>query len=250
MNVNRNLVASVLRVSCLGLSLAAALLPLAYPFSAVAQTTNNQGRPDFSTFKLVLDRNIFDPRRSPRYVRSTRTETRRAAKPEFVALVGIMDYDSKGPIAFFDGTSSQYQKVLKPADTIAGYKVTQIGPSYVKLAVGTNEFRLPLGMQLRRDGEGKWQLAEPTESTPDRSERPSVARGAPQPPARSPGPPPPVTNVEPPTVGADAEPPPMPPEAQFENAAPNGAPEPPPGGGETDPVLLRLMQRRAQEAGQ
>ena len=32
----------------------------------------------------------------------------------------------KGAYAFFDGTSSAYRKVLKPEETIAGYKVAEI----------------------------------------------------------------------------------------------------------------------------
>ena len=67
----------------------------------------------------------LDPRRVRREAntRAVRSES------EYFTLVGIMDYDAQGPIAFFDGTSSQYQKVLKPADTIAGYKIAAIEPA-------------------------------------------------------------------------------------------------------------------------
>jgi hypothetical protein len=253
MNVNRNrpLPYSVLRLSNLGPGLAAAiLLLLTSRLPAAPQTTNSPGRPDFSAFKLILDRNIFDPRRSPRYVRSARAESRRSAPAESLTLVGIMNYAPQGPIAFFDGTRAQYQKVLKPADNIAGYKVARIEPAYVELAVGSNEFQLPLGMQLRRDSEGVWQLAAPTEASPERPERPSLVRAAPPPPGARPGPPVLVSNGEPQAVLSDAEPPPPPFDAQVEAGAPNGPPDAAPSGGETDPVLLRLMQRRAQEAGQ
>ena len=215
---------------------------------ASAQPTNRPGRADFSAFKLVTDRNIFDPRRRG-YSRETRQrDSSRPRRLEYVTLVGTMSYEEKGPLAFFDGTSSDYRKVLKPAETIAGYRVTDIGPSFVKLAVGTNEFDLRVGMQLRRDEDGKWQMAEPAYSPVERSERTASARAAPPPfvaqqiPAQT------LPNGEPQVVAVDPNSQPMPLDAQADVTETNApAPEAASTGGETDPVLLRLMQRRAQE---
>ena len=75
-----------------------------------------------------------------------------------LTLVGTMSYE-KGLFAFFDGTSTEYQKALKLTDTIAGYKVANIAPDRVRLAAGTNEVELHVGMQLRREEEGAWLLA-------------------------------------------------------------------------------------------
>ena len=75
-----------------------------------------------------------------------------------LTLVGIMSYE-KGTFAFFDGTSSDYKKALKLNDVIAGHKVTNITPNSVKLADGTNELELTVGMQLRREEDGPWSLA-------------------------------------------------------------------------------------------
>jgi hypothetical protein len=254
MSAHRNqlILSLTLRLTAVSLGLVAALL-LVSNQPVAAQPTNSHGRPDFSAFKLITDRNIFDPRRSARSTTSRPRETRRTVRPEYFTLVGVMSYDAQGPIAFFDGTSSQYQKVLKPAEMIAGYKVTAIEPSSVTLAVGTNSFPLPLGMQLRRDSEGVWQLTEPADSGPDRTERPSLARSAPPPSAPRPEPPPGppgMANEEPPGMAAMAESLLALVDGQTESTATNVPPEPPPGGSETDPVLLRLMQRRAQEANQ
>jgi hypothetical protein len=68
-----------------------------------------------------------------------------------------MSYE-KGSFAFFDGTSSDYKKALKLTDAIAGYKVTNIAPNRVKLASGTNELDLSVGMQMRREEDGPWLL--------------------------------------------------------------------------------------------
>jgi hypothetical protein len=240
-----------------GLILPAAFALLGAILPAAAQPTNRPGRPDYSAFKLINDRNIFDPRRSGPPSARIRTGRPRSTVVESLTLVGIMNYDQKGPLAFFDGTRSQYQAVLKPADTIAGYKLTDIEPSFVKLAVGTNEFRLPIGMQLRRDDQGKWQLAEPSYSSSERSERSSLVRSVP-PPSSAPPPPPPgppgppsaPATGEPQVVVIDPNGQPVIIEPPAEAGASSAPPEAAPGGGETDPVLLRLMQRRAQEANQ
>lgn len=237
-----------------GMAVAAAL-----PISA--QTTNRpSGRPEFSAFKLVTDRNIFDLTRtgsSSSRPRETSTRTRRV---EYVTLVGVMDYEEKGPLAFFDGSRSDYRKVLKPLEVIAGYKVAEVGTSYVKLASGTNEFSLPVGMQLRREDEGNWHVSEPayvassssSSSSYDRSDRGSSSRYGSSPPSFSrsftPGPPP--TTMETNVVMLDPNSQAMMLDLQadvFDTNAPPEAAAGGGGGGETDPVLLRLMQRRAQE---
>src|SRR4029077_17773290 len=100
--------------------------------NAPARSSDNSGRPDFSNFALIAQRNIFDPDRRPHEVRSTGPVTR-APRVESFALVGVMSYD-KGTFAFFDGTRSDYQKALKVDDTIAGYRVSNIDAETVKLA--------------------------------------------------------------------------------------------------------------------
>lgn len=125
--------------------------------NAAAGTNNGPVSLDYSAFKLIVDRNIFDPNRVPHRP----GEVRVASKPrsiDYVTLVGTMSYE-KGTFAFFDGTSSEYKKALKLTDSIAGYKVTNITPNSVKLAAGTNELQLSVGAQLRREEDGPWLAA-------------------------------------------------------------------------------------------
>ena len=137
-----------------------------------AQPSNSPSRLDYTSFRLVTERNIFNSRRSARYVPSERTRTRSAPTDAF-ALVGTMSYE-KGLFAFFDGSSSDYRKVLKQEDTIAGFKIADIQPSYVKLASPTNQVELRVGMQLRHGESGEWQVADRTEtSTPTSGQRAS-----------------------------------------------------------------------------
>ena len=158
------------------------ILLLLFPGRAVsnAQTTNTQNtsvasRFDYSAFRIINDRNIFNPRHSARYAPTERTTTRLASRSDSFALVGTMSYAEKGPLAFFDGSTSDYRKVLKQNDTIAGFKVTGIEASHVKLASPTNEVELRVGMQLSHDEDGTWHVAERAENVAPRTFTSSVA---------------------------------------------------------------------------
>jgi len=127
-----------------------------------AQNTNTVARPDYQSFKIITDRNIFDPNRSSRSSR-TRTEEAKPARVESFALVGTMSYEN-GTYAFFDGTGSSYRKAIKTGDTIAGYKVAGISADHVKLEANGQQIELSVGVQMRKQGEGEWQLAGRAES--------------------------------------------------------------------------------------
>ena len=125
--------------------------------NSLAGTNNGPASLDYASFKVIVDRNIFDPNRFPHRPGAPPV----ASKPksfDSLTLVGTMSYE-KGTFAFFDGTSSEYKKALKLTDSIAGYKVTNIAPNAVKLASGTNEVELSVGAQLRREENGPWLLA-------------------------------------------------------------------------------------------
>jgi hypothetical protein len=211
-------------------------LMLATGDRVVAQPTNTPARLDYSSFKLITDRNIFNPNRSARLPRTEGRETRSEVRAESFALVGTMSYE-KGLFAFFDGASSDYRKVLKTQDAIAGYKVMDIAPNQVKLASGTNEVNLPVGMQMRRKEEGGWTLSarveadspHPIQSTATRTISPTTAPAG-----------------EPRTVASDTEPAIVVIDGQPENIATNAEPQTASGGSEND-VLTRLRQRREQE---
>jgi len=123
---------------------------------STAGTNTGPASLDYAAFKMIVDRNIFDPNRRPH--RPGTPSVRRPKSFDSLTLVGTMTYE-KGTFAFFDGTSSEYKKALKLTDTIAGYKVANIAPNSVKLASGTNELDLSVGAQLRREEDGPWLLA-------------------------------------------------------------------------------------------
>ena len=127
------------------------------------QRDDTPARPDYSAFRLVYERNIFDPNRRPSRIREPRQPSSRV---ESFSLVGTMSYD-KGTFAFFDGTRSDYKKALKLADSIAGYKITNITPDAVNLASGTNQVELRVGTQMRSEEGGPWVTSSQVQSYSD-----------------------------------------------------------------------------------
>ena len=134
-----------------------------------AQQTNNDSIPKFDTFRIISQRNIFDPNRTGRII-TDRTPHNHPHTVDTITLVGTMSYP-KGKFAFFDGSSSQYKKVLEPGANISGYTVKDITGNAVTLAANGKEFQMKVGAQLRNQGDNKWQLSthteEPTNPEPD-----------------------------------------------------------------------------------
>ena len=140
-------------------------------------TTANSDKPsapangfDLRSFRIIYERNIFNPNRSPRSsgapppVTRRETERRPTVRNESFALVGTMSYE-KGSYAFFDGSSSQYRKVIQPDEAIAGFKVTAVTPKCVTLEHEGKSIELCVGMQMSKsDDEKDWKMQERPEA--------------------------------------------------------------------------------------
>ena len=154
MNVNRTRTRLAFRR---GKVWAVAALALANGFVATAQETNRASQTDFSAFRVISQRNIFNANRTAR-----RERNRTQQVGDAFYLVGTMSYE-KGTFAFFDGTGSEYRKVLQNSGAIAGFKVAEITPTSVRLEVGGKQVTLKVGAQMRREDQGGWQLAANSE---------------------------------------------------------------------------------------
>jgi hypothetical protein len=132
-----------------------------------AEATNSApSRTDYVSFRVISERNIFNPRRSGRATSraSTRTESERRVPMDRFALLGTMSYE-KGRYAFFDGSSSDFRKVAKPADSIAGFKIMEVAPTCVKLEMTNGQvIELCVGMQMKKREDEDWQLAGKADS--------------------------------------------------------------------------------------
>ena len=235
-------------------NIAALALVLASRPVAAADDTNAHtkaaatSRVDFDSFRVIAERNIFNPNRSGRRD-YTRREPDRRTRVESFALVGTMSYE-KGRFAFFDGTSSDYRRVIGASDSIAGYTISAVTPEHVTLqSTNQTEIKLPLGMQMRRVEDGDWELTERSQTTASASSSTSTSdssssssggggddvlkrlmqrreqEGTPNP---DPVPSPRDTST---SVESNSRP------AQAETSS----------GGGADDVLKRLLQRREQE---
>ena len=127
-------------IQCLRAVLAAVLFLGA--FRVAAHPANDSSRTTYDSFDVIARRNIFDP--SPR-IRPPAP----VAPPtqDAVALVGTMSY-SKGKFAFFDGTKTDYKKVLGPGAAIAGYTIREITQHDVTLAANGEKLTLTVGSQI------------------------------------------------------------------------------------------------------
>jgi hypothetical protein len=120
-------------------------------------TTNSL---DYSSFKVIVDRNIFDATRTE--MGSRIVDIQKPApvtRIDHFKLIGTILYE-KGRFAFFSGSGSDFRGTIQTGQKIADYTVVEIGYSGVKLA-GTNgdPFELTVGKQMKRVDDGPWSLA-------------------------------------------------------------------------------------------
>ena len=134
-----------------------AVKPAPAPAAPAAATNAPPG--SYEAYRIVADRNIFNPSRTARTARSRGGETEAPKPPpkiESFALVGTMSYE-KGWIAFFDSSTSAYRKSAKVGDAIAGYTLKEIDWNHVKLESDGKALELKVNTQLRREDDGPWQ---------------------------------------------------------------------------------------------
>src|ERR1043165_157884 len=99
-----------------------ALISLLAGAAAATEKTSGLPETDFKFFKIVSERNIFNPKRT-KYVPP-------APKPkpvviETFALVGALG-DERGRMAFFDSGNPEFCKAFKAGESIGGLKILQI----------------------------------------------------------------------------------------------------------------------------
>lgn len=146
------------------------------PTNAPATEVRPPARTDYSAFKIVAERNIFDANRTGRQSGGTR-ERRRVAKVDSFSLVGTLS-NEKGYRALFDGSSPEFRKDLALNGTIAGFKVTTITLQGARLENNGQNLDLRLGMQMRREDEGEWKLNASGESIPATGRDSSISEHA------------------------------------------------------------------------
>lgn len=122
---------------------------------------------EYDSFRAIVDKNIFNSKRSGRSSGGNR-EARRPARVDTLSLVGTMNYD-KGPLAFFQGSDGDYRKAVSPGAKIAGFRIAAVEAQAVTLQDGTNTYKLSLGTEMRREDGGAWKVNEWSEPAVDAS---------------------------------------------------------------------------------
>lgn len=128
--------------------------PAPLPTAHVAVATPRQ---DEAAFRIISERNIFNANRSGGRV--TVANTRRPTRIDHFTLVGTMAY-AKGAFAFFEGSSSEFDKVAKANDVIAGHKLVDVLADGVMLEADGKQLELLIGWGMRREDAGVWQVVE------------------------------------------------------------------------------------------
>jgi len=109
--------------------------------------------PTFDTYRLIGDRNIFNPNRVGRS-RSSETPPPRT---EVISFVGTMQYE-KGLFAFFDSPDTVYRKALNEGGALGKFTVKGITADQVELERDAKPLTLRIGQQLRRPDGGEWSV--------------------------------------------------------------------------------------------
>ncbi|HEY4249462.1 MAG TPA: hypothetical protein VGM64_21750 [Lacunisphaera sp.] len=149
----------------LGLSVASgAKIPAATPAAAAPVKATN-APVTFDSFRLLTERNIFNPNRVGRTIAGP------AAQPrgDEIRLVGALD-STEGLFAFFDSPESTYRQTLHEGGAIAGFTVKHIGADRVELTRSAGPITLRIGQLLHRPVGGDWsvdasEIIPPTETT-------------------------------------------------------------------------------------
>lgn len=169
--------------------------------------------PPFETYKIILDRNIFDSTRSP--LPSPRNRQREEIRPDRIRLTGVF-ISRKEAVAFFEGSRSQFNSALRPNERIGGLRLLEIRTNHVKLAKNNQILELPINAQMERTGDREWAISTSTttiQESASTSARPAENRNS--------------AKQDPTTTGAPSK---------TEGAS--------------DDLIKRLMERRKKEMGQ
>jgi hypothetical protein len=199
-----------------------ALLGSVLPFTFAANGQGESRRRGFEAFHLVQTRNIFDPnRRAPRNEESRRSENRN--RPDAFTLTGTMVTATK-TLAFFNGSRSDYSRVIPVGQNVGPFKLKTISTSQVELERDGKPITLPIGRTLQIEGSSNGGA-------------PEIVDGPSQPPPpESPGPASTSTASAPGVPGA--------PTVTVPAAGASGSTPP-----SNDPAEIRrrMMERRQQE---
>ncbi len=123
---------------------------------APAASAEKTSGSDFEAFRMITDRNIFNPNRVSRARAAPEEEPVRI---DNVSLVGTLLSDA-GKLAFFDSPDRGYRKTLREGETLGGLTVKEVTPSGVQLVQQDQVLSLRVNEQLRRTPGSNWRVIQ------------------------------------------------------------------------------------------
>jgi len=115
--------------------------------------------PEFSSFKIILERNIFDSDRRPFRENSDRSKPRpNPQQTDRFVLLGVLIHNENS-LAFFEGSQKEYRKEFRPGESIAGYRITDISTVKVTLEKKGRQIPLLIGQGMSSTDGEDWSIS-------------------------------------------------------------------------------------------
>ena len=114
--------------------------------------------PSLASFKLIQERNIFDPdRRRPREMR--RETPVAPPREESFTLLGTMSYGER-ILAFFEGTQRDWSGAVELGNEVAGHTLKEVGFDNVLLELKGEILALQVGAGRSKRGDADWETQD------------------------------------------------------------------------------------------
>lgn len=108
----------------------------------------------FDVFRIVAERNIFNPNR----VGLTRAAPEaRPPRIDEIALVGTVEFGGQR-VALFESAEAAFRKSVREGETIGDFTVAKVGAAGIELAREGRTLPLRVAEQLRRPEGGEWSV--------------------------------------------------------------------------------------------
>jgi hypothetical protein len=109
-------------------------------------------------YRLIIQRNVFDPERRKPVVEQPKPEETPRPVVDEILLVGTLLTDRE-TYAFFEGSQPDYRTVQTLRSTIADGTITEIAGDRISLVIQGVSLQLPVGNKLIRENQGEWKIS-------------------------------------------------------------------------------------------
>ena len=142
---------------------------------AAAATKAVSPADSFDAFRIIAEKNIFNPNR----VGLTRaTPEAKPPRVDEIALVGTVEFGGKR-VALFESAEVAFRKTVAEGEALGEFTVRRVGSEGVDLVRGEQVLALRVAQQLRRPEGGDWSVvAAPDAPRPEASSTPAIPADA------------------------------------------------------------------------